>query len=984
MHAKLYLLFRNDKINPIISFLGSSNLTLAGLSKQGELNVDILDLPADEFLAKWFEDRWNDRGCVDISDELVKIIEESWAREELIPPYQIYIKMAYHLSQEARDGLTEFKIPRVFGNRLLPFQAAAVKIAAHHLNKRDGVLIGDVVGLGKTIMACAVARIFEEDQSFDTLIICPRNLVNMWKSYKSTYELRADVLSISQVINKLPNLKRYKMVVIDESHNLRNREGRRYKIIREYIEQNDSKVILLSATPYNKTYLDLSNQLRLFLPEDKLLPIRPEKLINELSETGLIAKYQCSPRSLAAFEKSIHPDDWREMMRLYMVRRTRSFIMANYAETDETNHRKYLLLEDNTRSYFPTRIPRTIKFKIDEQDPYARLYAEEVVDAVNTLNLPRYGLGTYVDESITPATNADGIMLKNLSQAGKRLMGFCRTNLYKRLESSGQVFLQSVDRHILRNYVYLHALENNLPLPIGTQDISLLDSRSNDEDIDSLNFFDIPAEDEHPEEMYDEEMDVIESSARNDFRARAAELYHQYQTTYKNRFKWIDSCYFLPDLKEHLAEDAAMLLSVLKKAGEWDWEKDNKLKELIKLVSTIYPKEKVLIFTQYADTVRYLEDCLQKSGITAMAGVAGSNDNPTDYAMRFSPTSNDNPNLPASRQLRVLVATDVLSEGQNLQDGYIVINYDLPWAIVRLIQRAGRVDRIGQKSEEILCYSFLPAEGVEKIIKLRAKVRQRLKENAEVVGTDEAFFSDDQNDQAVADLYNEKAGILDGEEDADVDLASYAYQIWKNAITDDPSLKKVIEDMPPVVFSAKQVSSKQQPGALVYARVGDEIDALAWIDKNGQQVTESQYEILRAAECLKEEPALPRPENHHQLVTSGVKAMIENERTTGGSLGSPRGARFKTYERMRQFIDKNKDTLFVTPELKAATDEIYKFPLRELAKDILNRQMKAGIEDQELVELVVNLREEGRLCVVEEDFQQAPEPTIICSLGLVN
>ena len=114
-------------------------------------------------------------------------------------------------------------------------------------------------------------------------------------------------------------------------------------------------------------------------------------------------------------------------------------------------------------------------------------------------------------------------------------------------------------------------------------------------------------------------------------------------------------------------------------------------------------------------------------------------------------------------ELRVLVATDVLSEGQNLQDAAIVVNYDLPWAIIRLIQRAGRVDRIGQKAEKILCYSFLPADGVERIIRLRARVRQRLQENAEVVGTDEAFFEDDQNDQAVLDLYNEKAGILDGD-----------------------------------------------------------------------------------------------------------------------------------------------------------------------------------------------------------------------------
>jgi hypothetical protein len=152
LHAMLYLLYRSDPINPIIGYLGSSNLTFAGLAGQGELNVDVLDHDACLKLVKWFEDRWQDRFCVDISEELARIIEESWAREDLIPPYYIYLKMAYHLSHEARAGLAEFRIPRDFGQRLFKFQTAAVKIAAHHLNKRNGVLIGDVVGLGKTLM----------------------------------------------------------------------------------------------------------------------------------------------------------------------------------------------------------------------------------------------------------------------------------------------------------------------------------------------------------------------------------------------------------------------------------------------------------------------------------------------------------------------------------------------------------------------------------------------------------------------------------------------------------------------------------------------------------------------------------------------------------------------------------------------------------------------------------------------------------------
>jgi phosphatidylserine/phosphatidylglycerophosphate/cardiolipin synthase-like enzyme len=163
LHAKLYLLHRHDVNNPITGFVGSSNLTLAGLQNQGELNVDVLEHDATEKLSHWFEDRWGDRWCLDISDELAGIIDESWAREQTIPPYHIYLKMAYHLSQEARAGLSEFRVPRDFGDTLFEFQQAAVRIAAHHVNKREGVLIGDVVGLGKTLMASALARVFQDD-----------------------------------------------------------------------------------------------------------------------------------------------------------------------------------------------------------------------------------------------------------------------------------------------------------------------------------------------------------------------------------------------------------------------------------------------------------------------------------------------------------------------------------------------------------------------------------------------------------------------------------------------------------------------------------------------------------------------------------------------------------------------------------------------------------------------------------------------------
>ena len=987
LHAKLYLLFRPDPVSPTIGYLGSSNLTLAGLSQQGELNVDVLDHDACQKLSNWFKDRWNDHWCLDISDELIKIIEESWAREELLLPYYIYVKMAYHLSQEARAGLSEFRIPRDFGNKLFEFQTAAVKIAAHHLNKRGGVLIGDVVGLGKTLMATALARIFEDDHGLETLIICPKNLVTMWEDYRDQYRMRARVLSISRVINELPALRRYRLVLIDESHNLRNREGKRYRALQEYIQENESKCILLSATPYNKTYLDLANQLRLFVEEDKDIGVRPEKLLRELGDIEFTRRFQCSPRSLAAFEKSEYPDDWRDLMRLYLVRRTRSFIQDNYAETEQDTGRQYLTFEDGSRSYFPARLPKTISFKINDADPhdqYARLYASDVVDTINSLSLPRYGLGNYLAASPhDPPTQAEAKVIQDLSRAGKRLMGFCRTNLFKRLESGGQAFIQSVERHILRNYIFLNAIEKGLPLPIGTQDAGLLDARIFDEDADATDVITDMFDDNDTDDEK-KPTETICLRTEEDFKKRATEIYTEYSKQYKTRFKWLRIDLFIKTLGKDMCNDAKALLKVLQKCGEWNATGDTKLAALAKLLIEKHPAEKVIVFTQFADTVRYLESQLKMRGIDRLAGVTGDSPDPTVLAWRFSPESNNKRNqVNPADELRVLVATDVLSEGQNLQDCATVVNYDLPWAIIRLIQRAGRVDRIGQKSENILCYSFLPADGVERIIGLRARVRRRLQENAEVVGTDEAFFEDDRDDQVIVDLYNEKAGILDGDIDSEVDLASYAYQIWKNAITRDSRLQKLIAELPNVCYATKEHTPREREpeGVLVYLRTTEGNDALVWVDKDGKSATESQLAILKAAECAPNTPALNRDQKHHELVKKGVELIIEEEKSVGGELGRPSGARYRTYERLMRYAQEIKGTLFESQDLLRAINDIYRYPLRPSATDTLNRQLRSGISDETLAQLVIALRDEGRLCSIHEE-EQIQEPRIICSMGL--
>ena len=273
----------------------------------------------------------------------------------------------------------------------------------------------------------------------------------------------------------------------------------------------------------------------------------------------------------------------------------------------------------------------------------------------------------------------------------------------------------SVERHLLRNYVFLHAIRNDLPLPIGTQDAEMLDSRFTDEDENqaTMDFLDFEEEEDEPEQ----EADESGIAGRNGWtsaecESRAAEIYADYERLYRRRFRWLRSDLFKDRLEDDLQADADALLGLLQAHGAWRPEHDAKLNALHSLFTEVYPDRKVLVFSQFADTVRYLEEQIKDKGVNGMAGVTGNSVEPTAFARRFSPVSNQVGDMAIlGQELRVLVATDVLSEGQNLQDCSVVVNYDLPWAIIRLIQRAGRVDRIGQTAEEILCHSFLPADG---------------------------------------------------------------------------------------------------------------------------------------------------------------------------------------------------------------------------------------------------------------------------------
>lgn len=976
LHAKLYIAHHPDNYTKRIAIMGSSNLTYSGMTGNGELNADFADSDHVDKLAGWFDDRWNDRMCIDITEQLIDIIDNSWAGVKDIPPYYIYLKTAYHLSQDARNGIREFSLSPEFQRELFDFQQNAVKIAAKNLNndKRNGAMIGDVVGLGKTITACAIAKIYEDTFGATTLIICPANLQDMWHKYIKKYDLKAVVQSMQKPID-VENARYYRLIIIDESHNLRNAGGKRYQNIRQLIEKQDCKVLLLTATPYNKDFSDLSSQLELFIPEDQDLGIRPENYIQNIGGEFEFARQHADVdmRTLAAFKKSDNVDDWNELMKLFLVRRTRSFIKQNYAREDPENHRRYLTMPDGTRNYFPDRIPKAEKFATMPGDQYTRLYSEEMITLMEELKLPRYGLSNYYDSKhdseLEPYEKG---IIDNLSRAGERMMGFAKSTFFKRIDSSGFAFLLTLCRHILRNAMFIYAIDNMLPLPIGDANTNFDSFTDEDEeggDTKSL--------------IRNHDGKLCVSTDYDAYLAHGKDYYEMLRV--KNNCVFIDSGFFKRTLKQHLKADMLKIIDMIKLCGDWNPDTDQKLNKLQELIETKHPSDKAIVFTQYSDTAEYIAEQLRRRGVKAVDVATGGSKNQTAIVERFSPLSNGS-EIPDDEQTRILIATDVLSEGQNLQDSHVIVNYDLPWAIIRLIQRAGRVDRIGQKSEQIYCYSFFPADGVEKIIKLRSRLNDRINENAQVVGSDEIFFEG--NQQNLRDMFNEKSGVLDEDDTDDVDLSSQAYQIWKNAIDANPRLAQIIPALSNQVYSTKPTDNPGMTGVITYARTFNDFDVLTWLAPDGTTISNSQKRILGAMACSLNTPGVKPLDNHLELVGQAVDQMQQENRSMSGTLGNRFSTRYRVFTLLSDYLTNHQqDDLFFSQEqrdaLKLAIDDIFQYPFLASTKYTLGRMMSQRRAADEIVDYVLEMRKTGTLCnIPTEELRDNRDPQIICSLGI--
>lgn len=953
LHGKTYICHRDDKITPIVAYVGSSNLTIAGLANNYELNVDVVDSDGAAKLDSWFEDRWNDKFSIDVTADLIEIIDESWASETPLTPYEVYLKVCWHLSRDVREGLIEYTLPPSMRDQLLEYQESAVKTLSRRIMTKGGAMLGDVVGLGKTITATATAMMLNEAEGYRTLIVCPVNLVKMWEEYKERYALNATVVPYSMAAKRLPNLGRYQFVIVDESHTLRNDTRQDYRALYDYIRNYDCRVLLLTATPYNIRFKDVGNQLGLYIDPDDDLGLQP--VVAMSLDDRFAEKLDGKTSTLEAFKRSEEPDDWKRLMSEHLIRRTRSFVRKNYALVDE-HGKEYLTFANGTRFTFPARVPKPLVHSFGEHDPAAKMESVETLDAIDNLNLPRYNLSAYLRKSLD-LTPEEKVIVERFERGSGHLIGFVRSGLYKRLSSCGYSFMLSLQRHIARNQLYMYAVQNDLDLPLGTLlDVMLTSSESDDD--------------------AEEDYEGIEPPASGDGQSE----YEALRASTPKSVRWIRPSVFTPKLLDDLKADTATLTGLLNEFGAWTTNADSKLAEILKLLTETHPDEKVLIFTEYKDTANYVAEALKAAGIDRVGIASGDTNNPTDVARRFAPLSNMlgsatltdielNKIIDPSAEYRVLVATDVLSEGQNLQDAHIVVNYDLPWAIIRLIQRAGRVDRVGQKSDEVIIYS-LWHDGVEQVLNLRQRIADRLHANAEVFGSDEQFFGSEDEVKIIEDLY--KGKLDDNEIDNEVDASSLAYEVWSSAEQEHPELADRVKALPDLVYATRpSLSDRDVDGVVCYVRTENDNDGFGFGSAEGIRLLTGQ-EALSRFRCDIDTTALAARADHFPLLVQMAQGNLIQSGNIEGRLS---GVRKRLWNRLNGALVAGKG------DVADALEAIFTRPLTKEAEKRFTTALAARSDVDDLADLLVLLHRDKRLVI---DIAAADPIHIVCSMGVVS
>jgi SNF2 family DNA or RNA helicase len=697
--------------------------------------VNCMEAPFSQQYMQLFEQLWNDREKMqDVTDVVIENISTAYAENS---PEFIYFMTLYHVFSEFLDDISEdvlpneatgFKQSKIW-SMLYDFQRDAVLAIINKLEKYNGCILADSVGLGKTFTALAVVKYYE-NRNKSVLVLCPKKLAENWNTYKDNYvnnpiaadRLNYDVLFHTDLsrnggmsngldLSRL-NWGNYDLIVIDESHNFRNgigthsntQENRYQKLMEKVIRAGvKTKVLMLSATPVNNRFVDLKNQLAIAYEgnsenlDERLNTTKSLEDIFKQAQKAFNAwsKLDQEQRTTDALLRTLD-FDFFELLDSVTIARSRKHI-EKYYDTNEIGK-------------FPERL-KPISVRPCLTDLGDAINYNEIYEQLMQLSLCVYTPSNYIFPSklqkYKELTHNKG---ENLTQTGRergiqRLMSI---NLLKRLESSVNSFQLTLTR--IKTLIDGTIDAINRFEKYGSADVSMYEASGDDWDIDDENT-----------EFFTVGKKVKIDLADMDWKSWRNELQH----------------------------DAEVLELLTFMVADITPEHDTKLQELLKLLDEkiTHPinggNKKVLIFSAFSDTAEYLYDHVSKyikskygletavitgtiDGRTTIKGFQATLNN---VLTCFSPISKDRDVLmPNSKtEIDILIATDCISEGQNLQDCDYLVNYDIHWNPVRIIQRFGRIDRIGSKNKVIQLVNFWPDLTLDDYINLKSRVETRMK-----------------------------------------------------------------------------------------------------------------------------------------------------------------------------------------------------------------------------------------------------------------
>ena len=1021
LHAKAYLCWYEGHAEPGAAIVGSSNMTLAGFSGNTELNVRVTGDAEMEALRDWFENLWED--SEDIADALVTELDQSWPIAQT-PPYLVYLKALYELYY-SDIGPTELALPP--RRPLANFQLAAVSQALGMVEAYGGCYIGDVVGLGKTFIGAELLRHLRQQYPHDgpPLILCPAGLIPMWRRMNEEYGLGAEVVSHS-MISSPPDpefdeeIGRYidtgapqqgivlsqeypnrGPVLVDEAHNFRN-VNLRSKGLRDYLESGDHKVVLMSATPQNLGPMDIYRQLTLFLDDiEHGLNIEPVSLdqyfrnaqrwrayeVDFENYQAELAAWELNQRRGEAPRKPDEPQglraDIQEVLTPVFIRRRRRDIHEIYGDSAEINGQ-------------PVRFPDpelgNVEYRLD------KVYAKAgSLDEIQALLKEHKAYRYRATEYIRPEAQ-DSPEYRDLFRAQDRIAGLMATLLLKRLESSIEAFRSTLRSLIRSNRNFRSALEEGF-VPIGTTATRMLGGQAFEaEDLLMV--------------LQEEEQRRRDAGQSHDKRVHDV----------KNFFadKWMN----------HLDEDHAILSEILAKVQDIGPEDDDKLRVLREFVEQPEIKSgKVLIFSEAETTIEYLYQQLNPDGadptIVRLTGSTGSDSQ--NIVRRFSPGSNPARTPLPGPEIRILLATDVVSEGQNLQDCARVLNYDLHWNPVKLIQRFGRVDRIGTEHEVISLHNMWPDRDVDYQLELTDRLLKRVQSFHDLIGLDSKLLHESErlNVEAMYSIYQEKKlpELDDGLDGVSANQRGAA--LLQRIQDEDPDLWRKITNLPDGIRSALTVRKLAQgaapdqhmqdpmeiegmqtplvasptagairspfddpsPAETIVLLSSSGVTACYAVDQYLTPRSISPAQFIAAAQCEQDTPAQPLPTGTNERVMSAFNQFRSEFSQRLGRARRPRDTR------TRRYLSRQLNTL--ASELPDDAQRLTQIGvLRSIFIANVSPQVETalsdirtlGLQGEPLLIRLQALRERYRLNPPDEEDESTPDETqvvrIVCSDGL--